>query len=192
MSKLYWDSKTKRYAQLVKTVGDNATVRYSGDTADTTVPISQLSPAGTVMNWFSSEGQSGDIQEIMFNCIARSGIHAIYDKKQFFDGKMKEFAMVETIYMLFMKNYVEWITNIMPNVPRDVTDPKAWFISQDVEGAVNHAIGFEITYQLYQMVMKKPSFKFNLNEIVKNIVAFTTANVVQRRSTKTGTAHRSQ
>ena len=182
-----WDPIAQRYGVLQQ---DGKSILYDGDDQPTQVDANRLQEAGTVFNWM--RGEMGEMSEVMFNVASRSALNVIYDKKGMFDKTVKEFAICESIYTLFAKDYLAWISNIMYNAPRKVTDPRVWFTSSDIEGAANHTIGLEIVSQIYQMVVNKRSFKLSLPDITRNIVALTAANILQRRSQSAGTSYRQQ
>ena len=185
----YYDSVAKRYGYEDSRSGDTVQLVYQGDSIPTSVRADQLTPAGSVISWFQTDG-SGDFSELLWNAVARAGLAVGYEGKSVTGMPVKEFIAADVVYELFAKSYLDWI-QLVANAPVTVNSPPDWFNTSDWQGSLNRTLQVEIIRQAYNLVVRK-GLKFSLSEMAKTFVSYIASNIVSRRSAGAGTSFRAE
>ena len=183
-----WDDSAKRYGTLDD--GKNQ-IKYDGDKDFVDVKdISKISDANMVAGWMKDGFGGGSLTEVMWNTAARAAVNALYDKKGAFDQTVKDFAISEAVYTLFAEDWLAPYISILQNVPVKVADPRAFFRQQDLEAAINHALGLTLTENAWKMLIQRKGFSLSVPKLLRNIVSLTVANIIQRRNQVAGADYR--
>lgn len=187
----YYDTNAERYGYELSRDNGNVTLVYQGDEESSAVTVSAtvLTPAGPVIGWFQNEGASSDVMELVWDAVARAGISVLYEKKSATSAAVREFVIIDGIYTLFAKPYLNWV-QILPNSSFTVgAVPREWLVASDYEAAVNKTVQTQILYQIYNLLMRK-GVKFSLQDMMKEFVALTLSNIMSRRNAVTGANYR--